>query len=608
MPLRDDLLNPVPGDNPSGIYLRYDKVYDQIKEARTEDDDSIPAGAWERAPKKADFALVIKLAGEAFATRSKDMQLAAWLAEAYVKREGLALIAPSFKLMQDLQEQFWDTFYPEIEDGDVGMRAMPIEWAANRIATLVREAPITKKGLNYYQYKESRSVGYDDPDASDSKREARNTAIEDGKVTGEEFDEAFASTSKSFYVSQHEAMQSALETIEAIQPFCEEKYGDDGPSFSKLRTSIEEVDQVLNSLLNEKRKTEPDEAAEQPVEVAEEEEEPEAYEAIEDAEESPAPKAAKKSKSVSAEPADWDDAISRIRACALFMQKERSSSPVPYLLQTAMRLGEMREQGSYASYDFLASPATETRQTLKRLSAEANWEELLREAVSAAGDPAGRAWLDVQRYIWKASYEYGHSAISAAVIATLQSLLKDIPELPTWSLDDDTPTANPETLRWLEEMVIPKPSEPVAPEASEPEPVYASRNEPTEEGEAAPPDVFDLARDMIRRGQLSQAIQLLVRDAAQQPSGRARFQRRLQIAQLCIGAGQSKVAHPVLEELVKEIEQRNLEEWEASEMIASPLALLLKCLDPSEDSNGKREALFSKLCRIDPIAAMDVSH
>ncbi len=612
MPLRDDLLNPVPGENPSGIYLRYDKVYDQIKEARTEDDDTIPAGAWERAAKKADYALVIKLAGEALATRSKDMQLAAWLAEAHVKREGLTLIAPSFKLMQDLQEQFWDTLYPEIEDGDVGMRAMPIEFAANRIAALVREAPLTKKGFNYYHYKESRSVGYDDPDASDSKREARQAAIDDGKLTAEEFDESFAATPKAFYVGQHEAMQSALETIETLQIYCEEKYGDEGPSFSKLRAAIEEVDQVINSLLNEKRKTDPDEVAEETVEQDQQEscEAESVSEQEAETEEAPAPRAAKKSRPISAEPADWDDAISRIRACALFMQKERPSSPVAYLLQTAVRFGEMREQGSYASYDFLASPSTETRQSLKRLSSEADWEGLLREAIAAAGDPAGRAWLDVQRYIWKASYEYGYSAISAAVISTLQSLLKDISEIPTWSLDDDTPTANPETQRWLEEYVTPKPaevSEQPAPQY-DPEPVYALREDPVVEGEAAPPDAFDLARDMIRSGQLSQAIQLLVRDAAQQPSGRARFQRRLQIAQLCVGAGQSKVAHPVLEELVKEIEQRNLEEWEASEIIAPPLALLLKCLDSSEDVNGKREALFSRLCRIDPIAAMDVSH
>ncbi len=270
----------------------------------------------------------------------------------------------------------------------------------------------------------------------------------------------------------------------------------------------------------------------------------------------------------------------------------------------------MREQGSPASYDFLVSPSTETRQNLKKLASESNWEELLTAAVTAAGEPCGRAWLDVHRYVWRASYEAGHSTVAAAVIATVQSLLKDIPELPTWTLNDDTPTANPETQRWLEEMVIPKPPEPVVivQEAPPPpEPVYASARDKSEEPhEDAPPDVLDIARDMIRRGQLSQAIQLLVRDAAQQPSGRARFQRRLQVAQLCVSAGQNKVAHPVLEELVKEIDQRRLEEWEASEMIAPPMALLLKCLDPSTN-NGVRDELFAKLCRIDPTAAMDIS-
>ena len=37
MPLRDDLLNPIPGDNPSGESLRYAPVFDKIKEARREE-------------------------------------------------------------------------------------------------------------------------------------------------------------------------------------------------------------------------------------------------------------------------------------------------------------------------------------------------------------------------------------------------------------------------------------------------------------------------------------------------------------------------------------------------------------------------------------------
>jgi type VI secretion system protein ImpA len=611
VPLRDDLLNPIPGENPSGANLKYERIYDQIKEALIQENENIPSGDWQYKAKRADYALVIKVAGEALATKSKDVQLAGWLTEAHVRREGIALIAPCFKLMQDLQEQFWDTLYPEIEDGDAGMRAGPIERAANRVAEYLIDAPVTRDGLKYYQYKDSRTIPLEaDVEYDEAKTAKRQEAITDGKPTPEDFDKAVSLTPKSFYVGLDEAVRSALETLETLQIFCEEKYGNDGPAFGLLRTGLENVGQVVTSLLNEKRKTEPDEAVEQ-TEQEEPEPGPEAVEEAETVVEAAPAAKPKKGKSVSAEPTDWDDAISRIQVCAHFLQKDRPASPVAYLLQAGVRLGEMREQGSYASYDFLVSPPTETRQNLKRLASESNWEGLLSAAVAAAGEPCGRAWLDVHRYVWRASYEAGYAAISASVIATLQALLKDIPELPTWTLNDDTPTANPETQRWLEEMVIAKPPEPVvivqeAPAQAQPEPVYAATSS-DETGEEAPPDVLDIAKDMIRRGQLSQAIQLLVRDAAQQPSGRARFQRRLQVAQLCVSAGQSKVAHPVLEELVKEIDQRRLEEWEASEMIAPPLALLLKCLDPSI-SNGTREALFAKLCRIDPTAAMDVSH
>jgi len=612
VPLRDDLLNPIAGDNPSGANLRYEKVYDQIKEARTEDDDSIPTGAWSRTVKKADYNQVIKLAGEALANKSKDLQLAAWLAEAHVKKEGIGLIQPCLKLFQDLQEQFWDTLYPEIDEGDAGMRATPIEWASNRVSAIIRESPITRDGLNYFQYKESRSIGYEaDAQYNDAKTQQREQAIADGKPTAEEFDKSFNATPKAWYVNMEASIHSALETMDELQVFCEGKYGDDGPAFGKLRTALEEVGQVVTGLLNEKRKTEPD--APPPEEIIEEEPEPEPEMMAEtETAEEAAPVAVarpKSSKSLSAEPVDRDDAFARIQACAKFLQKDNPSSPVAYMLQAALRFAETRETGSYPAWDFLAPPATEQRQNLKRLASESNWSELLAEAIAVAGEPCGRGWLDVQRYIWKATYESGYPAISAAVISMVQGLIKDIPEIPTWTMSDDTPTANPETQKWLEEMVIPKPPEPVIVEVQrepDPEPVYAQQQSHHAE-ENAPPDILDTARELMARGHLPQALQLLMRDAAQQPSGRARFLRRLQMAQLCVGAGQGKVAYPVLDELVKEIDQRQLEEWEASDMIAPPLALLLKCLDDTPENAAVREAVFNRLCRIDPIAAMDVS-
>jgi type VI secretion system protein ImpA len=605
VPLRDDLLNPIPGDNPAGSSLRYERIYDQIKEARTEEDDSLPSRGWERTAKKADYALVMKLAGEALATRSKDLQLAAWLTEAYVRREGAGLLQPCLKLLLDLQEQYWETIYPEIDDGDAGMRAVPLEWIANRLGSVLRESAITRDGLSLFDYQASRKVGYEADTKSDAKRQAREKAIADGKLTAEDFDTSFSATPKAFYRDLDNSLKSALETLDEMQVFCEQHYGNDAPGLGKLRDGLEQVGQVVSGFLSEKLKLEPDkvEAAPKP----EPEPAPEAVVATaEEAQSAPAAKAPRSSGSVPEEPTDWEDAVRRIHMCSQFFAKEKISSPVAYLLQSAIRLGEMRQRASRATYDFLISPPAETRQNLKRLAMEGNWEELLKAGIAAAGEPCGRAWLDVHRYIWKAADESSYPALASSVITSVQGLLKDFPEILSRTLDDDTPTANPETQKWLEETVLPKAGEPVA--GAAPAEIFAAPHSEAEQGQAegAAPDVLDLARDFIRRGQLPQAIQLLMRDAAQQPSGRARFQRRLQIAQLCVNSGQGKVAFPVLEELVKEIEERRLEEWEASEMLSPPLALLLQCIDAGSN-NGQREALFARLCRIDPIAAMDIS-
>lgn len=615
MPLRDDLLNPIDGDNPSGKSLRYERVYDQIKEARTEDDESIPSGDWQRQVKRADFALVIKLAGEALATKSKDLQLLAWLTEAHLKREGIALLDPCLQMFLKMQQEFWETLYPEIEDSDVGMRAVPVEWAANRAATLLREAPLTSSKLNFFEYKESRSIGYEaDAASSETKAAARELAVSDGKATAEDFDAALGATPKSFYVGLERSLNSSYESLETLQQFCEEKYGEDGPSFSKLRSSIEEVRQVVLALLNEKRKTDPDEGAEaasSDEEVAEEIQE----ETVADAASS-APQL-KKGKALSAEPADWDDAVARVNACALYMRGQNAGSPVPYLLQMAVRWGELREQGSSPSYDFLASPATEVRQTLKRLAAESEWEQLLTTALTTAGGPCGRAWLDVQRYIWKAADNCGYYALTAAVVASLRSLLQDIPELRGWTLDDDTPAANPETQQWLDEFVVPKTAEIVVSSAvTEAVPVgegietaqgFSMDLPEDSEKETEVPDAYALAEQFMKQGQVASAVQLLARDAAQQPSGRARFQRKMQVAQLCMAAGHGDVAHPLLEQLAQEIDLRKLEEWEAGEILAQPLALLLKCMEKLPNSAAEREAIFIKLCNIDPTAALHLS-
>ena len=599
MPLRDDLLLPIPGENPSGASLRYDKVYDQIKEARTEDDSSIPTGDWGRTAKKADTALVIKLAGEVLATRSKDLQLAAWLSEAHLKREGFALLTPCLALMRDLQETFWDSIYPEPDEGDFSIRAVPIEWLGNRFAALLRELGLTKSALSYFQYKESRAVGYEaDGEASEQKREMRSAAVSDGKLTAEEFDSAFNGTPKSFYAGLETTLTEAQEKLTSLEELQDERYGNDSPNMAKLRTSIEEVKQVVTSLLNRKRETEPDEASdnEEPVDVTEDSQ-LETQDSELEAESSPSP-TKKKARSGTgfAEPQSVDDAYAVIAASARYLRTETPGSPTPYLLATAVRWGELRLAES-PSYDFMVAPSTEVRQNLKRLANEESWEELLTESLAALAGPCGRVWLDVHRYIWRAASSYGYPATAQTVVSSLRAILRDFPDMLQWSLDDDTPTANPETRSWIEsEVLLPEAAAESSLETNHYEEEASTSSEAT-------PSVYDTAMEMVRGGKARQAIDLLMRDSAQQPSGRLRFLRRVQVAQLCLTAGQDVVAYPLLKNLADEISTRNLETWEAGDMLAQPLSLLLKVLDEKQHTDIDRDKIFTVLCRIDPTAA-----
>src|ERR1700683_4859648 len=118
MPFPDDLLNPIEGPNPSGSNLRYDPVYDKIKEARREEDQP-PPGMTERDRKVADNAQVIKLTTDALTTKTKDLQLAAWLTEAWLKQKGFGGLKDGLAVCHGLVEKFWDSVYPEIEDGYV---------------------------------------------------------------------------------------------------------------------------------------------------------------------------------------------------------------------------------------------------------------------------------------------------------------------------------------------------------------------------------------------------------------------------------------------------------------------------------------------------------
>ena len=150
-----------PERTPQGPIFATTQSSTRFKEARREEDDTLPAGDWDRPAKKADHRQVVKLASECLAKRTKDLRLAASLVESQFKLDGLAVLAPSIGLLRELQEKFWETLYPEIDEGDLQLRVNEIERAAKQLAISLGQLPVTRSGLTPADYRESRLVGYE---------------------------------------------------------------------------------------------------------------------------------------------------------------------------------------------------------------------------------------------------------------------------------------------------------------------------------------------------------------------------------------------------------------------------------------------------------------
>ena len=121
------LLIPISDDLPSGEDLRYTDVYEQIKEARRFD-DPLDQGDWKTELKAADWDKATSLCVKALSERTKDLQIAAWLTEALVATGGFSGLATGLNIVSGLLEKFWDSLYPEIEEGDLDYRVAPLEF------------------------------------------------------------------------------------------------------------------------------------------------------------------------------------------------------------------------------------------------------------------------------------------------------------------------------------------------------------------------------------------------------------------------------------------------------------------------------------------------
>jgi len=324
------LLAPISAELPAGPWLRDDPVYDELKNAARGGGRSQFEAAEAEPP---DWRGLMRLASTTLATRSKDLQIAAWLTEALTRMNGFPGLRDGFRVLRELQQTFWDTLHPQIEDGDTEFRAGLLSYLNESSAVSARESLGTAIEAIPLTIRLSEGGPYGYADRRDS-REVENLKLQDpakhqaavdaGRLPGEQWDRAVAAGNRAFYEPLYADANEALEECDRLQATIVERFGSNAPSLLNVRKSIEDSRDLLWRILGEKRRLEPD------------------LEELAAGEPAEGPSAAgQASGPLPLEPRDRADAVRRLAAVASFFKRTEPHSPVAYLVQKAMRWAEM---------------------------------------------------------------------------------------------------------------------------------------------------------------------------------------------------------------------------------------------------------------------------
>lgn len=229
----EPLLNIIRVDQPSGEDLSFSPELDAIALARKFDDPSLDPGEWVTDLKEADWDFVITRCCALLEKKSKDLKLAAWLAEAGAKKHRMRGLAEGLHVIAGLFQRFWDQgLYPESDAGDHDQRIGNLSWILARIPALLREMPITDGNGKKYS-----SVDFDmarkNPNHPDLKLPEMESAR---KASSIQFKNSFADDAKYL-----------VEALRALEMAADERLGQDSPGFAAARDAADNMVRLMPS-------------------------------------------------------------------------------------------------------------------------------------------------------------------------------------------------------------------------------------------------------------------------------------------------------------------------------------------------------------------------
>jgi type VI secretion system protein ImpA len=325
------LLEPIPGDAPQGVDIREDfssqSPYNRLRDARSDARDAekmIDNGDPNAGDPMPGWRTVRDVGLKTLKETTKDLEVAAWVTEAYVRSHGLAGLFAGASLIKGLSEQYWDALFPLPDDYGVETRVAPITGLNGRDGGGSLIQPLYKlhffdrpdgTPVTFFTYQSSEQL----PSLPTERRDARIAA---GAIPWEDMENEARTAGAASMGRLRDQAAAALEAWEAMANVLDEKASEDPPSTSHVRDMLRQIHAVAIRYAPA--------AAEQAEETA-----ADAMEATDAA--ASGGVAGPAGFSATARTVSRDDALKTLETIATFFRRTEPASPLAYTLDDAIR-------------------------------------------------------------------------------------------------------------------------------------------------------------------------------------------------------------------------------------------------------------------------------
>lgn len=228
----------------AGEYLRYDPLYDEVREARSYEDSRLSQGVWQRDLKQADSLRVEELCVGALREKTKDLQLVLWLVEAWGVRDGLRGFCGGLTLLNTFVQKYCESMYPL----DLEHRQRIFEWMDGTFSMRLYMWPFAKGEAKTYAFHDIVvAKNFDTVLRRDPTQSAKQ--IERAHKRG---DPLLPHVTAALHQTPIELMQQyALnlknieELLRTFHGFLAQKMGKESPAFSQLFTTISGMERLI---------------------------------------------------------------------------------------------------------------------------------------------------------------------------------------------------------------------------------------------------------------------------------------------------------------------------------------------------------------------------